>query len=189
MEVVKTPFNTDAVELADGDFLIKNLVLSIDPFTFGRMRARFYAIGTVLDGYGISVVLRSKNENFKVGDYVYSVTIGWEEYTVVRAASAASFELRNEAKESGLPISNYIGVLGKCHRKTKNCQIAQNLYNALQSPGMPGMTAYIGLYKYANMKAGETLFVSAAAGAVGQLVRVDTTTFLTTIDKTLQILM
>ncbi|RUS22456.1 hypothetical protein BC937DRAFT_89063 [Endogone sp. FLAS-F59071] len=153
IEVVKTPFSADTVELADGDFLIKNLVLSVDPYMRGRMRNQTkksyspaFAIDAVLNGAGVSVVLRSKNENFKAGDYVYGL-IGWEEYTVVRAAMAGSFQLRNEAKDSGLPISNYIGVLG-----------------------MPGMTAYIGLYKFANMKAGETLFVSAAAGAVGQLV-------------------
>jgi len=152
--VKKFPFDVDTVELAKGEILLKNLVLSVDPYMRGRMRPAnvksyfpAFELDNVLQGHGISDVIKSTNENFKVGDRVYGLT-GWEEYTRVPASLASTFKVFNHIKNSGLPMSHYVGVLG-----------------------MPGMTAYIGMYKYAQpIKKGETLFVSAAAGAVGQVV-------------------
>lgn len=103
-----------------------------------------YELGLPLDSNGVSEVVESKNDQFPVGSVVTGTT-GWENYTVVGAQNDLNF-IPN-ARESKLPLSNYIGVLGT-----------------------PGLTAYGGLLKYGSPKAGETLFVSSAFGAVGQLV-------------------
>ncbi|RUS34580.1 hypothetical protein BC938DRAFT_479628 [Jimgerdemannia flammicorona] len=157
LEVARMPFSPDTIELAPGDFILKNLVLSVDPYMRVRMRidtnpvkAKSVSdpvpINGVMTGGGIGLVIRSNNERFSVGDYAEGM-IGWEEYTVVRSNKADSFQLRNDAKNSGLPLTYYVGVLG-----------------------MPGITAYIGLLKIGDAKPGETLFITSAAGAVGQLV-------------------
>jgi len=152
--VEKVPFDPDTVQLADGEFLIKNLVLSLDPYIRGLLRPpqikSYFSpvlLGSPLKSHGIAEVIKSANSKYKVGDWVYGYIL-WEEYTVVRADYLPVFEVYNHIKTTGLPVTNYVGVLG-----------------------MPGMTAYVGLLKYAQpIKKGETLFVSAASGAVGQLV-------------------
>jgi NADPH-dependent curcumin reductase CurA len=153
--IVETvPFDPNVVDLAEGEILLKNLVLSLDPYIRGRMRSPGiksffpeFELNKVLESHGVSNVIKSANENFKIGDLVYGF-IGWEEYTHVPASLAPTFKLSNHIKQLGFPVTYYVGILG-----------------------MPGMTAYIGMYKYAQpIKKGETLFVSAAAGAVGQIV-------------------
>jgi NADPH-dependent curcumin reductase CurA len=152
--IVETvPFDAAATDLAEGEILLKNLVLSVDPYMRGRMRPSTiksyfpaFELNNVFEGHGVSEVIKSANENFKVGDRVYGL-IGWEEYTHV-PASIALPKMFNHIKNSEFPLTYYVGALG-----------------------MPGMTAYVGMYKYAQpIKKGETLFISAAAGAVGQLV-------------------
>ncbi|RUS35299.1 hypothetical protein BC938DRAFT_472858 [Jimgerdemannia flammicorona] len=68
VEVVKTPFSLEAIELADGDFVLKNLVLSVDPPSKSYTAA--FPIDSALTGNGVSVVLKSKNDKFPVGNLV-----------------------------------------------------------------------------------------------------------------------
>jgi len=153
--VEKVPFNPNNIKLAEGEFILKNLVISLDPYARNRMKPQtgpthnsfLFALGSSPTAHGISEVIKTNSSKFKVGDLVYGMT-GWEEYTHVPANQEAEFEVYNHIKTTGRPLSNYVGVLG-----------------------MPGQTAYIGMTKYAQpLKKGETLFVSAASGAVGQLV-------------------
>ncbi|KAG0066098.1 hypothetical protein BGZ89_007627 [Linnemannia elongata] len=137
------------VELKDKDVLLRNLYFSLDPYMRGRMRnAKSYVpgfqIGEPMSGYGIAEVKESKNDAYPVGTIVSGFT-GWQEYSVVPGASG--LRVLHGARESPIPLSAHLGVLG-----------------------MPGMTAYSSLKIIGQPKAGETIFVSAAAGAVGQLV-------------------
>ncbi|KAI9021709.1 hypothetical protein CLU79DRAFT_752878 [Phycomyces nitens] len=139
--------------LPENHFIVKTLSLSVDPYMRGRMRAaekKSYSPAFDLDkpmaGHTIGVIVKSNNDKFKVDDIVYGIG-HFAEYTHVPAQLAFLFTPRNEARDSGFPLSHYIGVLG-----------------------MPGMTAYVGLIKFGKPKKGETLYVSAASGAVGQLV-------------------
>ncbi|KAI7866355.1 hypothetical protein BDF14DRAFT_1814368 [Spinellus fusiger] len=152
LTVRKDEINLDK-ELAEDEFLIKTLYLSVDPYMRPRMRdasidsyTPAFPLNEPMNGHAISVVLKSNNDKFKVDDLVYGMAY-FSEYTHVPAAFASYFEVRNEFRESKFPLSYSVGVLG-----------------------MPGMTAYTGLLNIGKPKAGETLYVSAASGAVGQLV-------------------
>ena len=141
--------NFDIVEaavpsLADGEILVRNHWLSLDPYMRGRMNdARSYAakmeIGDVMVGGTVGEIVESKNARFAVGDFV-TAAFGWQEYGVSNGQGARKVS-------AGVPLSTYLGVVG-----------------------MPGVTAYIGLYDIGAPKAGETVVVSAAAGAVGSVV-------------------
>ncbi|KAG0287691.1 hypothetical protein BGZ98_004544 [Dissophora globulifera] len=138
-------------ELKDNDVLVRNLFLSLDPYMRGRMKdghvksyISYFQIGQPMTGGGVSEVTESKNPAFPVGSIVTGM-VGWEEYTLVTGGQ--DLRVIPNARESKLPLSSYIGVLG-----------------------MPGMTAYSSLKIIGKPKAGETIFISAAAGAVGQLV-------------------
>ena len=129
----------------DGQFLVKSLYLSVDPYMRGRMsEAKSYAqpvqIGEVMVGGVVAKVIESRHPGFAVGDIVEH-RFGWQEY-----ALSDGKEVR-KVDPSLAPISTALGVLG-----------------------MPGMTAYFGLLDLCNPQAGETLVVSGAAGAVGSLV-------------------
>ncbi|KAF9114015.1 hypothetical protein BGX27_000281, partial [Mortierella sp. AM989] len=109
------------VDLKDNDVLLRNLFISLDPYMRGRMKnvksyTPSFQIGKTLDASGVSEVIESKNESFPVGTVVTGV-VGWEQYTVV--SGAKGLRPIPNARESQLPLSYYIGVLG-----------------------MPGMTAY-----------------------------------------------
>ncbi|XP_062170034.1 2-alkenal reductase (NADP(+)-dependent)-like [Alnus glutinosa] len=128
--------------------LVKNLYLSCDPYMRGRMSRPLIASyigsfqpGSPIGGYGVSKVLDSGHPNFKKGDLVWGIT-GWEEYSLITATESL-FKIH----DTDVPLSYYTGILG-----------------------MPGMTAYAGLYEICSPKKGEYVFVSAASGAVGQLV-------------------
>jgi len=137
------------LKLKDGsqDVLVKNLYLSCDPYMRGRMRNRVsyfaatFTPGSVITGYGVSKVVISNHPNFKEDDLVMGY-IGWEEYSIIPGANGL-----HKIEDTDIPISYYLGVLG-----------------------MPGFTAYVGFYEVGSPKAGEKVFVSAASGAVGQLV-------------------
>lgn len=156
MKVVDSTIDLDA-ELPKGNFILKTLEISVDPYMRGRMRdpkiqsyAPAFELNQPMTGDTMSVVVKSNHPDYKVGDLVYGRTGQgkFEEYVQVTAEYAKSaYVVRNDAKENGLPIRHYVGVLA-----------------------MPGMTAYYGLHKIGKPKKGETLYVSAAAGAVGQLV-------------------
>ncbi|KAG0243866.1 hypothetical protein BGW41_001055 [Actinomortierella wolfii] len=117
----------------------------------GRMQGKKtyiepFEIGKPLTGGGVAEVIESKNPDFPVGSVIQG-NIGWEEYSVLSQADLATARILPRARESPIPLSSYLGVLG-----------------------MPGLTAYTSLLEYGDIKAGETIFISAAAGAVGQLV-------------------
>ncbi|GAB5590398.1 hypothetical protein Unana1_05298 [Umbelopsis nana] len=152
MTVAKSTIDLDA-PLAEGDYIVKTLVLSVDPYMRGRMResekksySPAFQLNEPMNGHVVAEVIKSNNPKFKQGDYVYG-NGPFQEYTHVPAAQAGRFVVRNEARDSGLPVSNFVGALG-----------------------MPGLTAYIGLFEIGQPKKGETLFISSASGAVGQLV-------------------
>lgn len=128
-----------------GEVLLRTLYLSLDPYMRGRMSdAKSYAapvaIGGVMEGGTVSEVVASNNPAFAKGDIVLSRT-GWQTHAVSDGASLRKID------PSMAPVSTALGVLG-----------------------MPGMTAYAGLLEVGKPKAGETLVVAAASGAVGSVV-------------------
>lgn len=132
-----------------GGFLVKTLVLSIDPYLRGKMREATktsysapFAKGEPITNFGIGVVLRSEHSGIKVGDHIYGV-LPFQEYFV--RSDASSFAVI--ANEVGLPWSVYIGMAG-----------------------MPGQTAYVGWNEFSKAKKGETAFITTAAGPVGSFV-------------------
>jgi NADPH-dependent curcumin reductase CurA len=140
-KLIETPIP----ELKDGEFLARAMYLSVDPYMRGRIsQARSYAAGVEIGGLmvagGVARVVESKNEKFAVGDIV-DVYMGWQEYVVSNGRGIRKLD------ESIAPVSTALGVLG-----------------------MTGMTAYFGLLDVCNPKAGETVVVSGAAGAVGSIV-------------------
>ncbi|GKV29035.1 hypothetical protein SLEP1_g38009 [Rubroshorea leprosula] len=131
-----------------GAFLVKNLYLSCDPYMRGRMRDFHgsyispFVPGQPIQGFGVAKVVDSDNPDFKPGDMVAGIT-GWEEYSLIDK----TLQLRKIQPDSDIPLSYHVGLLG-----------------------MPGFTAYAGFYEVCSPKKGEHVFVSAASGAVGQLV-------------------
>ncbi|MBS0547204.1 MAG: NADP-dependent oxidoreductase [Proteobacteria bacterium] len=128
-----------------GEVLVKVAYLSLDPYMRGRMRdAASYSapvgLGEVMTGGIVGEVVASQNDAFKVGDVVED-RLGWQEYAIGGGPSMRKVDA------SLAPISTANGVLG-----------------------MPGMTAYFGLLEVGKPKPGETIVVSAASGAVGQVV-------------------
>jgi NADPH-dependent curcumin reductase CurA len=129
----------------DGEVLVQNLYMSVDPYMRGRMYDRKsyvppFQIGQPLEGGSVGRVVASKNEGFKDGDYVSSM-LGWREYFVSGGAGLTKIDAEL------LPVQAYLGIAG-----------------------MTGMTAYVGLLHIGELKEGDTVFVSAAAGAVGSVV-------------------
>ena len=132
-------------EPADGQFLVRNVYMSVDPYMRGRMRdVKSYVppfqIGAVLDGGSAGQVVASRHPKFAEGDFVVGGQ-GFREYYVSDGAG------QRKVDPELAPLSAYLGVLGG-----------------------PGLTAYVGLIDLGKPKAGETLLVSAAAGAVGMVV-------------------
>lgn len=128
---------------ADGEVLVRNLWLSLDPYMRGRIsEAKSYVkgvdIGEVMVGQTVGEVVKSNHPSLKEGDHVLTQT-GWQLYGVTKEAM--------KVDASRAPLSYYLGVLG-----------------------MPGMTAYFGLKEIGQPKPGETVVVSAASGAVGSVV-------------------
>ncbi|CAN4095645.1 unnamed protein product [Withania somnifera] len=127
--------------------LVKNLYLSCDPYMRPRMNKSqgsytdSFTPGSPLVGFGVAKVVDSAHPNFKKDDLVWGIT-GWEEYSIIKAPETL-FKIHN----TDVPLSYYTGILG-----------------------MPGITAYGGFYELCSPKKGETVYVSAASGAVGQLV-------------------
>jgi len=127
----------------EGEILVKNLWLSLDPYMRGRMsEQKSYVkgvdIGETMVGQTAGEVVESKNPAFKLGDKVLT-QLGWQLYGVTREAS--------KVDATRAPLSYYLGMLG-----------------------MPGLTAYFGLKELGQPKPGETVLVSAASGAVGSVV-------------------
>jgi NADPH-dependent curcumin reductase CurA len=132
-------------ELQDGQVLVRNQFISVDPYMRGRMNdvksySAPFALDAALDGGAVGEVIASRSDQRKVGDVVVH-SLGWREYAVLDAAAASL------ARTDLAPASAFLGALG-----------------------MTGLTAYAGLLKVAEFKPGEVVFVSGAAGAVGSLV-------------------
>ncbi|MGU5661935.1 NADP-dependent oxidoreductase [Aeromonas sanarellii] len=130
--------------LQEGEVLVTNQWLSVDPYMRGRMsEAKSYVppfpLNGPLDGGAIGVVEASRHPDFAVGDRVSSMQ-GWRDRFVANGAQLTRLP------DTRLPPQLFLGALG-----------------------MPGMTAWAGLHKVARLQAGETLLVSAASGAVGTM--------------------
>ncbi|MGE3930029.1 MAG: NADP-dependent oxidoreductase [Hyphomonadaceae bacterium] len=141
-------FELSAVDVpapAAGELLVRNLWMSVDPYMRGRMYDRPsyvppFELGKALMGGAVGRVEASNDPDFAPGDLVESMN-GWREAFVTVGAAL------QKLPQSGVPEQAYLGVLG-----------------------MPGMTAYTSFHRIGEPKAGETVFVSGAGGAVGSAV-------------------
>jgi NADPH-dependent curcumin reductase CurA len=144
----ETDFELAEVELSEigeGEILVQNIYMSVDPYMRGRMYDRKsyvppFQLGMALDGGCVGRVIESKKGPFRVGDYVLGM-LGWREYFVSDGQGLVKID-------PGIaPIQSYLGPVG-----------------------MPGLTAWAGLLHIGKPNKGETVFVSAASGAVGSIV-------------------
>ena len=141
-------FELATVTLPDpgpGEVQVRNTWMTVDPYMRGRMNdvqsyTPPFQIGEALQGGAVGEITKSNDPAFKAGDMVQSF-FGWREAFNAPAAAVQALETH------GLPPQAFLGVAG-----------------------MPGMTAYVGLVKIAALKEGDVVFVSGAAGAVGQIV-------------------
>ncbi len=143
-QLVSTPLPTPG----DGQVLVRHHYLSLDPYMRGRMNeGKSYAapqpLGEVMMGGTVGEVVESNADAFSVGDFVVGQG-GWQEYAVADGSGSAA---PHKADTTHIPLSAYLGPVG-----------------------MTGVTAWIGLLDIIAPKAGETVIVSAASGAVGSVV-------------------
>ncbi|WP_287913825.1 NADP-dependent oxidoreductase [Comamonas sp.] len=135
----------DTPALQEGQVLVRHHYLSLDPYMRGRMNdSKSYAasqpLGEVMIGGTVGEVVQSRHAKFAAGDKVVGMG-GWQEYSVVDGDAPG---MLRKVDTQHVPLSYYLGAVG-----------------------MPGVTAWYGLVKIINPKAGETVVVSAATGAVG----------------------
>ena len=135
----------DTPELQDKQVLVKHAFLSLDPYMRGRMNdTKSYTspqpLNSVMIGGTVGEVIESRHPKFAAGDKVVGMG-GWQTYSVVDADTPGSLR---KVDTTHVPISHYLGAVG-----------------------MPGVTAWHGLVRIIDAKAGQTLTVSAASGAVG----------------------
>ncbi|MDE0964871.1 MAG: NADP-dependent oxidoreductase [Candidatus Latescibacteria bacterium] len=141
-------FELVSIDLPDpkeNEVLVKNRYMSVDPYMRGRMRegkSYFtpFALNTPLDGQSIGEVVACNHPDFKTGDFVAGFG-GWREHFIAQGSDLSPID------PEIAPLQTFLGTLG-----------------------MPGMTAYVGLLDIGRPVAGETVFVSAASGAVGSIV-------------------
>jgi len=138
--------HVDLPELAEGEVRVENEFVSVDPYMRGRMSdARSYVapyeLGETMTGAAVGRVVASRSDTVSEGDLVIH-EMGWRD---VAQGDASRFRVVQPI--DGVPSSAYLGALG-----------------------MTGFTAYAGLLHVARMQAGDTVFVSGAAGAVGSMV-------------------
>ena len=138
----------DVPEPKEGEFLVRNIWMSVDPYMRGRMRSpqetksyvSSFQLNRPLDGASVGQIIESKNNKFVVGEYVLG-NFGWREYWL----SNDNDVLKINPKIAS--IQSFLGILG-----------------------MTGLTAYVGLLKVGELNEGkDTVFVSAASGAVGSV--------------------
>ena len=132
----------DLPDLGEGEVIVQNQWMSVDPYMRGRMRQRKsyvapFALGEVLEGGAVGTILESSNSALPSGSSVRSFR-GFRERFV---SDGEGLQLIDPGD---VPLQAYLGILG-----------------------MPGMTAYIGLHEIGQIQPGESVFVSGAAGAVG----------------------
>src|SRR5512133_3958400 len=131
--------------LQEGQVLVRHHYLSLDPYMRGRMNdAKSYAapqpLGQVMQGGTVGEVVESRSPKFQPGDKVFGMG-GWQQFSVVNAEQPGALR---KVDTTHVPLSHYLGAVG-----------------------MPGVTAWYGLVKIIEPKAGQTMVVSAATGAVG----------------------
>ena len=139
--------NVDVPALKDGEILVHATYLSVDPYMRGRIApganyAEGVLPGGLMQGGGVGEVIESRSPDFKEGDIIETRDFGWQEYAVLGPDSKI-----NKVDPELAPIQSSLGYLG-----------------------MPGLTAYFGLFDVIDAKPGDTIVVSAASGAVGQVV-------------------
>ena len=132
----------------EGQVLVRHHFLSLDPYMRGRMNdAKSYAqpqpLDQVMQGGTVGEVVESRHPNYKPGDHVVGYG-GWQEYSIVDGGQPG---MLRKVDTKHVPLSAYLGAVG-----------------------MPGVTAWYGLMKICQPKAGQTIVVSAASGAVGSAV-------------------
>ncbi|NBQ85885.1 MAG: NADP-dependent oxidoreductase [Betaproteobacteria bacterium] len=137
--------STETPALAEGQVLVRHHYLSLDPYMRGRMNeSKSYAqpqpLGQPMIGGTVGEVVESRHPKFAVGDKVVGMG-GWQQYSVVDGNAVG---MLRKVDTTHVPISHYLGAVG-----------------------MPGVTAWYGLVRIIAPKAGETVTVSAASGAVG----------------------
>jgi len=140
-EIVEAPEPTPGPT----DVVTRNLWLSVDPYMRGRMQERRsyipgFQLGQTVQGGGIGRVMASRNAAYAVGDVVQGM-LGWEDMTLVPEGRGLI-----KVDPRPVPLSYYLGVLG-----------------------MPGLTAWYGMREIGRPQPGETVLISAASGAVGQI--------------------
>ncbi|MGE5117326.1 MAG: NADP-dependent oxidoreductase [Betaproteobacteria bacterium] len=138
----------EAAQLADGQVLVRHHYLSLDPYMRGRMNesrsyAKPQALGAVMVGGTVGEVAASRHPKFAPGDKVAGMG-GWQEWSVVDGSQPG---MLRKVDTTQVPLAAYLGAVG-----------------------MPGVTAWYGLVKVIAPKAGQTVLVSAASGAVGSVV-------------------
>ena len=145
------PLDIDTIEIPQDGLLTKQIYASLDPYLRGKLRdpsTKYYStaftLNEALSNSCIAKVIKSSNSNYNPGDVVVGL-LPISEYSVVPADKVAG--LKHLVNPYKLDASLYIGALG-----------------------MPGLTAYSSLYEIGKPKKGETIFISAASGAVGQIV-------------------
>lgn len=136
---------TETPALTGDQVLVRHHYLSLDPYMRGRMNeSKSYAasqpLGEVMIGGTVGEVVESTHAKYKVGDLVVGMG-GWQEYSVVNGNEPGALR---KVDTTHVPLSYYLGAVG-----------------------MPGVTAWYGLVKIIQPKAGETMVISAATGAVG----------------------
>ncbi|MDB5954468.1 NADP-dependent oxidoreductase [Ramlibacter sp.] len=137
--------DSETPPLKEGEVLVRHHYLSLDPYMRGRMNdAKSYAtpqpLGQVMQGGTVGEVVESRSPKFAVGDQVVGMG-GWQEYSVVAGDQPGGIR---KVDTTHVPLSHYLGAVG-----------------------MPGVTAWYGLNGIIQPKAGQTIAVSAASGAVG----------------------
>ena len=135
----------DVPDPADGQVLIRNAYVSVDPYMRARMNdvksyVPPFALGEPLTGGAVGQIVASRNDGFEEGSWVVH-SLGWRELALSDGRGVMAFD------RTMAPVSTALGVLG-----------------------MPGLTAYVGLIDVGRPREGETVFVSGAAGAVGSVV-------------------
>ena len=137
--------SSETPELQEGQVLVRHHFLSLDPYMRGRMNdSKSYTapqpLGQVMGAGTVGEVVESRASKFQLGDQVVGMG-GWQQYSVVNVDEPGALRKVDTAH---VPLSHYLGAVG-----------------------MPGVTAWYGLVKVIKPKAGETMLVSAATGAVG----------------------
>jgi NADPH-dependent curcumin reductase CurA len=132
--------------LPDGKFLVRNSFLSVDPAMRGWItdKSTYWPrieVGDTMRAFSVGEVIETRNPDYAVGDHVMGI-FGWQDF-----AAADNSQVMRKVRELDLPMSLSLGVLG-----------------------LNGLTAYFGLLEVCSPKAGETVVVSTAAGAVGSAV-------------------